>query len=470
MPHRSEAAVQQILTTAQMRAAEQALIETGTSAAALMERAGRGAGEWVRRMAAGRSVTVLCGPGNNGGDGYVIARYLQERGGSVRVIAAGETASPVARAARARYAGEVLDGDASIRGDVLVDCLFGTGLKRPLAAAVLALLSGLARHHAMRVAVDVPSGIDSDSGACLNSGLPGYDLTLALGAWKHAHWTMPAAQHMGALRLVDLGVAALPGADTLLEKAEIAPPDATSHKYRRGLLAIVGGQMPGATLLAAEAAMRAGAGYVKLFVPARPEGVPAGLVCEASPVLSGLADRRIAAMLVGPGLGRDEKARARLSAVLECGVPVVLDADALMLLRPGLPRPSSCVLTPHEGELGALELAFGLSQAGLRRDRALALAEKAGAIVLLKGPDSLIAVPDGTVTMAPRASPWLSIAGSGDVLAGIIASRLAVHRDPLRAAREGLWLHGEAARQCGAAFTAYDLAAATTGAMRQALS
>ena len=470
MPHSSEAAGLQILTSTQMRAAEQALISSGTSAAMLMDRAGCGAGEWVRRIAAGRAVTVLCGPGNNGGDGYVIARFLQERGGSVRLVAPSAPTTAEARAARARFTGEVRDSEAGIYGDLLVDCLFGTGLKRPLADDLLGILSRLAQRHAKRIAIDLPSGVDSDSGAVLNPGLPEYDLTIALGAWKHAHWTMPAAQHMGALRLVDLGAASLAGADTLLAPPAIAPPAANSHKYRRGLLAIVGGQMPGATVLAAEAAMRAGAGYVKLLAPARPQGVPAGLVCEAAGDLAGLADRRVAAVLVGPGLGRDEEARARLLAALQCGVPAVLDADALMLLSPDEPRPSCTILTPHEGELAALEQAFGLLPSGLRRMRALALAEKTGATVLLKGPDSLIAAPDGSVTLAPRASPWLSIAGSGDVLAGMIASRLAVHRDPLRAAREGLWLHGEAARQCGAAFTADDLAAATTGAMQAAMS
>jgi len=469
MTHQRARQEQQILTAAQMRAAEQALIAAGTSAAQLMEQAGRGAGEWVHRLAAGRAVTLLCGPGNNGGDGYVIARYLHGRGVPVCVVAAGDPTTPEARAAKARFAGEIRGSDASIRGDVLVDCLFGTGLGRPLSADLFAVLSQLAQHHPIRIAVDLPSGVDSDSGACLNPGLPEFQLTIALGAWKRAHWTLPAALHMGALRLVDLGVARLENADLLLEKPEIDAPDADSYKYRRGMLGIVGGHMPGATLLSAEAALRAGAGYVKLLTTARPEGVSAGLVCEVSPDLAALDDRRMAAVLVGPGLGRDEAARERLSAVLECGVPAVLDADALMLLGPGYALPSCCVLTPHEGEMAALELAFELSSTGPRRERALSLASKTGAVVLLKGPDSLIAAPEGIVTWASRASSWLSIAGSGDVLAGMIASRLAVLRDPLRAAREGLWLHGEAARQCGAAFTPSDLAAATTNAMKEAL-
>ena len=424
--------------------------------------------EWARRLAAGRSVTVLCGPGNNGGDGYVAARHLLEHGVPVTVVAAREPATPAARKARAVYVGPVVGPEAFPHGDVLVDCLFGSGLTRPLSDDLFFLLSALAEEHPLRIAVDLPSGIEADSGACLNRGLPTFDLTLALGAWKYAHWTMPAAPRMGALRLVDIGVAAMPGAAQLLGKPQIAAPSADAHKYRRGLLAIVGGQMPGASLLAADAAQRAGAGYVKLLVPARPEGVPPGLVCDTAD-LTALADQRIRAVLVGPGLGRDTAASARLAAVLAQDHPAVIDADALMLLRPDRPGTAPCVLTPHEGEMAALEAAFGLTGIALRRDRAKALAEASGAVVLLKGPDSLIAAPGGDITLAPRASPWLSVAGSGDVLAGMIASRLAVHGDAWLAAHEGLWLHGEAARLAGPAFTAGDLAAATSRAVKAAL-
>jgi hydroxyethylthiazole kinase-like uncharacterized protein yjeF len=280
---------------------------------------------------------------------------------------------------------------------------------------------------------------------------------------------MPAAPLMGALRLVDIGVAAVPCAARVLAKPRIAPPSADAHKYNRGLLAIVAGAMPGAALLSAEAAQRSGAGYVKLLAPVRPEGVPPALVCDVSD-LAALTDPRIAAILVGPGLGRSAEAAARLDAALLADRPVVIDADALVLLRPDSPGTAPRVLTPHEGEMAALEASFGLSAKGTRRMRALALAEASAAVVLLKGPDSLIAAPGGDVTLSPRASTWLSVAGSGDVLAGIIASRLAVHGDAVLAAQEGLWLHGEAARRCGPAFTAGDLAAATGYALSAALS
>ena len=464
-----EAPLAQVLDVAAMRAAETALIEAGTSVEALMELAGRAVGEWARRLAAARPVTVLCGPGNNGGDGYVAARHLMEHSVPVTVVAAREPATWAARNARALYSGPVVGPGAFPQGDVLVDCLFGSGLTRPMSDDLFFLLSALAETRSLRIAVDLPSGIEADSGACLNPGLPQFDLTIALGAWKHAHWTMPAASLMGELRLVDIGVATVPGAARLLTKPHIAAPAADAHKYRRGLLAIVAGQMPGATLLAAEAAQRAGAGYIKLLAPERPEGVPTGLVCETAD-LTALEDSRINAVLLGPGLGRDAAAAARLAAVLASDHPAVLDADALMLLRPDRPGTAPCVLTPHEGEMAALEAAFGLPSTGLRRYRAMALAEASGAVVLLKGPDSLIAEPGGGVTLAPRASTWLSVAGSGDVLAGMIASRLAVHGDAATAAREGLWLHGEAARLSGPAFTAGDLAAATSRAVKAALS
>lgn len=469
MPHRRDSVLAQVLTVAQMRSAETDLIAAGTTVEALMEIAGRGAGEFVRRMAAGRAATVLCGPGNNGGDGYVIARHLAEHGNPVRVIAARAPATPAARNARALFTGEVLGPDATLHGDVLVDCLFGSGLTRALDDDLFFLLTGLAENHTLRVAVDLPSGVESDTGACLNEGLPRFDLTVALGAWKHAHFAMPAAPHMGALRLFDIGVAAQPDAARLLHKPRLSAPPVDAHKYRRGLLAIVAGTMPGAPLLAAEAAMRAGAGYVKLLADS-PVAHPPELVLSIGDLPAQLADERIAAALIGPGLGRDDAARARLAAVLARDIPAVIDADALMLLTPDLPGSGPCVLTPHEGEMAALERSFTLAGTGTRRARATALAEASGAVVLLKGPDSVIASPGGDVVVAPRASTWLSVAGTGDVLAGLVASRLAVHRDPLLAAEEGLWLHGMAAQLAGPAFTAGDLARTASRALGAALT
>ena len=450
----------QILSVAQMRDAEQALVDAGTSVDALMQVAGRGAADWVWRVSAHRKVTVLCGPGNNGGDGYVIAETIRERGGQVGGGAATAPKTDAARNARALYGGPVQGPDAEAHGDVLVDCLFGSGLARPLADDHFALLTGLAAHHRHRIAIDLPSGVQSDSGMLLNEGLPAYDLTVALGAWKYAHFLMPSAARMGALRLVPIGVAPVAGAARALEAPHIAGPLPDSHKYRRGLLAVVGGRMPGAALLAAMAAQGAGAGYVKLFADSK-RNAPADLVVETGPLSDVLSDNRNGAILVGPGLGRDATARERLAVALADAVPAVVDADALLLISPRIlaERSAPIVATPHEGELVALERGFDLDGTGSRPDRALALARASGMVLVAKGPDTVIASPDGRLACAARASSWLSTAGTGDVLAGLIASRLANGVPVFEAACEGVWLHGEAARLCGPAFTAGRLAA-----------
>ncbi|KPF90971.1 sugar kinase [Novosphingobium sp. AAP83] len=468
MPRNREHVLGQVLTVAQMRHAEDELINAGISVDALMQKAGQGAGEWVRRIAAGRAVTVLCGPGNNGGDGWVIAEYLRSRATPVKVIAAREPATDAARTAHALNHGDVIAADPATTGDVLVDCLFGSGLTRALPDDLCALLSGLAAQHPHRIAIDLPSGIESDSGLVLNEGLPHWTHTIALGAWKHAHLTMPACHTMGTMRLFDIGVAAQSGAAHKLAKPVIAPPAADAHKYLRGLLGIVGGAMPGATLLAATAAQRAGAGYVKLVANPAPVHTDPALVVTTD-IDALLSDKRMAALLIGPGLGRSDASSRLLTQALHAAKPTVVDADALVLLRGAILNGVPCVLTPHEGEMAALERTFALAGKGLRRDRALVLAKAANAVVVLKGPDTLIAAPDGTVILSPRASPWLSVAGTGDVLAGTIASRLAVHADPLRAAQEGLWLHGEAARLCGAAFTPGELAHAIRFALIECL-
>lgn len=453
-------AADQILTVAQMRAAEQSLIDAGTSVDALMQVAGRGAADWVWRIAAHRKVTVLCGPGNNGGDGYVIAEAIRERGGSVAVVAATDPQTDAARTARGLYGGDVLGADAVVQGDLLVDCLFGSGLTRPLSASHFTLLTQLAAHHRHRVAIDLPSGVQSDSGMLLNDGLPDYDLTIALGAWKFAHFLMPSSTTMGALRLVPIGVEPVPDAARALVRPRLDTPSADAHKYRRGLLAVVGGHMPGAALLAAIAAQGAGAGYVKLFADSK-RNVPADLVVETGTLADVLTDNRNSAVLVGPGLGRDGAARERLAVALADPVPAVVDADALVLLSPRVlaGREAPVVATPHEGELVALERSFDLDVMGSRPDRALALARASGMVIVAKGPDTVIAAPDGRLACAPRASSWLSTAGTGDVLAGVIASRLATGVPAFEAACEGVWLHGEAARLCAPAFTAGQLAA-----------
>ncbi len=452
----------QILTVDQMRAAEDALIARGSSVDALMQVAGHGAADWVWRLAAHRRITILCGPGNNGGDGYVIAEAIRARGGNVAVIAPIEPKTDAAQNARALYAGEVLGANADVQGDVLVDCLFGSGLTRPLSADLHGLVMRLCSTHPRRVAIDVPSGVESDSGSVLNPDLPQFDLTISLGAWKFAHYLMPSSAMMGELKLVDIGVDVVSGAAVRIGAPRIAPPAADSHKYRRGLLGVVGGAMSGAALLACEAAQGAGAGYIKLFAQDRVLNASWDLVTDTGPLAEGLSDQRVSALLCGPGLGRDSTARERLSLALGNATSVVLDADALVLLRPAdiAGRGGEIIATPHEGELAKLERAFGLDSLGTKVARARVLAQTSGMVVVAKGPDTVVAAPDGRIALAPRATSWLSVAGTGDVLAGTIASRLATGGPAFDAACEGVWLHGEAGRMVAAPFSAADLARA----------
>ena len=350
----------QILTVAQMRAAEQALIDAGSSVEALMRIAGRGAADWIWRVAGQHKATVLCGPGNNGGDGYVIAEAIRERGGHAVVIAAAEPKTEAAKNARALFRGEVLGLQEEASGHVFVDCLFGSGLARPLTAEHAALVGRLADSHRISVAIDLPSGVQSDSGMLLNEGLPRYDLTLALGAWKFAHFLMPSSARMGALRLVSIGVETVDGAARVVGRPQIHAPAADAQKYRRGLLAVVAGKMPGAAILASAAAQGAGAGYVKLFADDNP-AAPPDLVVGNGPLSDVLSDDRNSAVLVGPGLGRDSKARERLTIALADPVPVVLDADALVLLAPRnlAERAAPTIATPHGGGWNLADTAFG---------------------------------------------------------------------------------------------------------------
>jgi len=448
----------QVLTDAQMRGAEDALVAKGVSVDELMQRAGRGAAEWIWRVAAGRPVTVLCGPGNNGGDGYVIAQRLRERGLAVTVVAPAEPRTDAARTARAAWRGEVVTEPAGAQGGVFVDCLFGSGLTRPLSTEHEALLARLASSHAFTVAVDLPSGVATDDGALLGR-VPSCDLTLALGAWKPAQFLMPALGLLGEMRLVEIGIAPVAGAAEVYPRPRVTPPARDAHKYSRGLVGVIGGKMPGAALLSAAAAMRGGAGYVKLLSSAPYPSAPAALVVDPRPLGDLLGDRRWSALLVGPGLGRDDPARERLAAVLEVRVPIVLDADALHLLDDDMLEgvdTSRLLLTPHEGEMAKLCAAFGVDTVG-KLAQTRALAQITGLTVLAKGPDTILAAADGRTAFFPPAPSWLAGAGTGDVLAGLAASRLATGADPFQAAGEAVWLHAEAARETGPAPIADDL-------------
>jgi hydroxyethylthiazole kinase-like uncharacterized protein yjeF len=438
------------LTAEKMRAAEQAAIDAGTSIEALMERAGSALAEAAYRFAGPTPVLILCGPGNNGGDGYVAARHLATRGVAVRVAAIDEPQSDAAKWARSQWSGEVesLSSD-TVAAPVVIDALFGTGLKRGLEASVSQQLSRLCDAAAARIACDLPSGVDADNGTEL-SAVPKFDMTVTFGALKPAHLLHPAMHKCGRLVLADIGLAA--GTDW----HEIGPPslpplDPGGHKYDRGLVHALAGTMPGAIALAAKAAVRAGAGYVRVSTSKPIDGLPSAIVhMDSAPV----NDERIGCLLVGPGLGDIPQV---LTLALTSKAPKLIDADAIGLLgEPERLKGQDAIVTPHEGEFRKL---FG-ELPGSKPERALEAAKRSGAVVVYKGPDTLVASPDGRLGFAPPAPAWLASAGTGDVLAGIIAAMRARGLPSFEAACAGVWLHGRAAGIAGPEMIADDLAAA----------
>jgi len=443
-----------ILTAKATRDAEQAAIDAGTSVETLMERAGEALAEAVWQYAENRPVLVLCGPGNNGGDGYVAARHLRKRGVPVRVAALADPATGAAEWARKEWGGWVEAWTEAEPAAVLVDCLFGTGLSRPLADEVSGRLLDLAERSRITVACDLPSGVETDSGALL-SLIPDCDLTVTFGAMKPAHRLMPAMHRMGRLVLADIGIAA----ETLWR--EIHAPAlpalaADAHKYSRGLVHALSGKMPGAIALAAKAAARAGAGYVRVSTSRSIDNLPSAIVQTDTATLE---DSRIGCVLVGPGMGDIPQV---LTLALTAKAPVVIDADAIGHVgEPERLRGHDAVMTPHEGEFIRL---FG-DLSGSKADRALAAAERSGSVVVYKGPDTLVAAPDGRLGFAPPAPAWLASAGTGDVLAGMIAALRARGMDGFDAASAAVWLHGRAAEIAGPGMIADDLAEALPQAL-----
>lgn len=466
---------QPVVTVAEMVAAEQTIFDSGISVEALMQRAGEGAAQFIWRIGARTPTLVVCGPGNNGGDGYVIAETLRRHGVPVTVAQArpaGTDAARAARAARAAYGGPVVALDEARPAAQFVDCLFGSGLSRAIDEALWAPFERLFRGAMRRYAIDLPSGIASDSAQCLNS-VGRFDHCIALGAWKFAHMLRPTSDLMGQLSLVDIGAAFEGHKAFRMTRPRFHAPGAAAHKYSRGLVTILAGDMPGAAILAALAAQGAGAGYVKIAaMTSRPAALPADIVWDQADTLSDLRQRlgdpRIAAVLVGPGLGRDEQAREILVAALAAKPPLVLDGDALHLVRPGRIDPGrTTIFTPHHGEFESLSEDFAdeLAQAN-KVERARMAARHWGTHLVYKGADSVMVSPGGAARIADHGNSWLSVAGSGDVLAGTIAARLAVTGEPMAAMVEGQWLHDRAARLAGPAFGASDLA----GQIRHALA
>ncbi len=439
-----------ILTAEDMRTAEQAAIDGGTSVEALMERAGAALAEAVCRFAGRAPALLLCGPGNNGGDGYVAARLLAERGVAVRVAALAEPKSEAAKQARAQWSGEVeaLSVDTA-PAPLVIDALFGTGLKRGLEDAVSEQLSRLCAEAVVTVACDLPSGVESDSGALL-SAVPSFDMTVTFGALKPAHLLHPAMHKCGRLVLADIGVEASNAWH------EIGPPalpslDPGGHKYDRGLVHALAGKMPGAIALSCLAAARAGAGYVRVSTSRPIDGLPAAIVQLDTAEVN---DERIGCLLVGPGLGDIPQV---LTLALTSKAPKVIDADALGLLgEPERLKGQDAIVTPHAGEFVKLFGEIG----GSKPEQALEAARRSGAVVVYKGPDTIVASPDGRVGFAPPAPAWLASAGTGDVLAGMIAALRARGMPAFEAASAAVWLHGRAAEIAGPSMIADDLAAA----------
>jgi hydroxyethylthiazole kinase-like uncharacterized protein yjeF len=443
-----------ILSTDAMRAAEQRAIDGGVSVEMLMERAGAALAEAAFRFAGPMEALVLCGPGNNGGDGYVAARYLTGRGVQVR-IAAAEPKSDAARWARSQWQGSVEPLSAETNSaPLLIDALFGTGLKRALEDSMVQQLCRLSEAAVLRVAGDVPSGVESDSGALL-SPIPAFDMSVAFGALKPAHLLHPAMHKCGRLVVADIGIDA-DGAWHEIGPPNLPPLKPDGHKYDRGLVQMLAGTMPGAIALSAKTAARSGAGYVRVTTSRPIDGLPSAIVqMDNAPV----NDERIGCLLVGPGLGDIPQV---LTLALTSKAPKVVDADAITHLgEPERLRGQDAIVTPHEGEFRKL---FG-ELAGAKPERALEAARRCGAVVVYKGPDTLVASPDGQLGFAPPAPAWLASAGTGDVLAGIVAAMRARGLDAFEAACAGVWLHGRAAEIAGPAMIADDLAEAIPQAL-----
>lgn len=454
-----------ILTAAEMRAAESVAIAAGTPATVLMERAGTAAAEAIWRFAGPLPALILCGPGNNGGDGYVIARRLAERGSDVRIAALAEPKTPEAKAARAAWQGTVESLEEAAPASLVVDALFGTGLARPLDGTLPLRVCDLAAAARVRVAIDLPSGIATDDGGIL-SPVPDFDLTITFGTLKPSHLLQPAARHMGRIVIADIGVDA---ASLLGEvgRPRLAMPGPDDHKYRRGYVLVHGGAMPGAAALAAAAAARAGAGYVRIVSDGPVPGVPSSIVQTPGRPAAQPDDPRIGAIAIGPGLGDSWQA---VETALSARAPAILDADALTLIvREGIDHlrkaASIPVLTPHSGEFERLFPALSGSKVETTR----AAAAAARAVVVHKGADTVVAAPDGRAAIAGRASPWLATAGTGDVLTGIISAFRAQGLEAFEAACAGVWVHGRAAELAGPGLIADDLVARLPAVLAECL-
>ena len=446
-----------ILTAEAMRAAEQAAIDAGANVEDLMEGAGAALAEAVYRFAGPLPALILCGPGNNGGDGYVAARHLADRGVAVRVAAFAEPQSAAAKWARGKWVGEVEAlNDATTPAPLLIDALFGTGLRRGLEGPLQEQLLRLASAAQVSIACDLPSGVESDTGQEM-SRVPAFDLTVTFGALKPAHRLSPAMHKCGRVALADIGIEPPEGCWREIGRPVLPPLSPTGFKYTRGMVLAVAGEMPGAIALAASAAARCGAGYVRVNTPHHLTGMPSAIVQLKD---ESIDDHRLGCLLIGPGLGLNREA---LERALHSGAPKVLDADAISDLGdPALLRGKDAILTPHAGEFLRL---FGEEESSQKAEQTLRASQCAGAVVVFKGPDTIVADPDGRVAFAPPAPAWLATAGTGDVLSGMIAALRARGMEAFEAACAAVWLHGRAAEIAGPEMIADDLVEAIPAAL-----
>ena len=493
----------ELLSNAEMAKADRLTIAGGTAGMTLMERAGAAVADAVAaRHPVGSEVVVLAGPGNNGGDGFVAARLLTQRGFNVHLMLAGEVSrlKGDAASAAAKWEGPIAQPhrDSFANASVVVDALFGAGLDRPAEGQARAMIEAMNAQPAPILAVDLPSGINGSTGAVMGVAVNAAQ-SVTFFRKKVGHVLLPGRLHCGRVSVADIGIPAtvLPeiGVKTFenvpaLWRARFPRPEIDGHKYDRGHAVVVSGPVwsTGAARLAARAALRAGAGLVTIASPrdALTVNAAASLAVMVRPVDGAeelgqfLADRRLNAVALGPGLGVGAATCEAVLAALSRERAVVLDADAITsfvteparlaeALRARGKRPT--VMTPHEGEFhryfGALD---ERTKAGSKLDRAGLAASLTGAIVVLKGADTVVAAPDGGAAIAANAPAYLATAGAGDVLTGVVAGLLAQGMPAFEAAAAAVWLHGEAARAVGPGLISEDLSEALPKVYRDLLT
>lgn len=493
----------ELLTPAEMAEADRRTIAAGTPGMTLMECAGKAVADAAPdQHRAGVRVLVICGPGNNGGDGFITARLLAERGYQVRVMLLGpiEALTGDAATAASRWTGEIEAVDASTIGNfsVIVDALFGGGLKRPLTGAAREAVEAINRageNGASILAVDLPSGIDGATGQVKGAAVHA-NKTITFCRKKPGYLLLPGRLYAGTVQVTDIGIADDTIAGLGVKTFENRPPlwlpsfpvpRVDGHKYARGHAVVASGpmHMTGAARLAARAALRAGAGLVtvagpKDAIPVLAASLTAVMVRQtndAAALRRLLADGRLNAMLLGPGQGVGSRTKNMVMAAAKAKRALVLDADALTSFAgqaSGLAKvltSCSAIVTPHEGEFQRL---FSRQPKILalesKIEKARAAAKFLGAVVLLKGADTVVAAPDGRAAVADNAPPWLATAGTGDVLAGFVLGLVAQQMPAFEAACAGVWLHGECGREGGLGLIAEDLPETLPGVLRKLLA